>query len=163
MLLKGGSALNAVTEAVVILEDNDLFNAGKGAVLCADGSIELSASVMKGNDGTIGAMVGLKRTKNPIRAARSIMGHSHTLLFGANADDYAQSEGLDMVSTDYFLTEFRRRQWQKLKGKNTAILDHSDDEAATGTVGAVARDRRGHLAAATSHRRHGQSNTGPHR
>ncbi len=150
VLLKGGSALNAVTEAIVILEDNDLFNAGKGAVLCADGSIELSAAIMKGNDRTAGAMVGLKRTKNPIRAARSIMGHAHSLLFGVGADDYAQSKGLDMVPADYFSTPFRRRQWQKLKSKSNAVLDHSDDQAATGTVGAVARDRRGNLATATS-------------
>jgi isoaspartyl peptidase/L-asparaginase-like protein (Ntn-hydrolase superfamily) len=150
VLLRGGSAMNAATEAVASLEDNELFNAGIGAALCADGSVELSASVMRGRDLAVGAMVGLKRTKNPVRAARAIMGHAHGLLFGAEGDAYAASKNLDIAPPDYFLTPMRRRQWEKHRHKSGAVLDHSVDEAAHGTVGAVARDRRGNLAAATS-------------
>tara|TARA_R110002072_G_C7953856_1_gene533403 strand:- start:384 stop:1325 length:942 start_codon:yes stop_codon:yes gene_type:complete len=149
ILLKGGSALQSVTETVAVLEDNELFNAGRGAAICSDGTVELSASVMRGSDRAVGAMVGLKRTKNPVRAAKSILGHSHVLLFGPKADRYADSKGLDMVPSTYFYTKRRRRQWERIRDSDTSVLDHSDDEP-QGTVGAVARDRRGNLAAATS-------------
>ena len=142
--------MNAVTKAVACLEDNELFNAGIGAALCADGSVELSASVMRGRDLAVGAMVGLKRTKNPVLAARSIMGHAHGLLFGSEGDVYAESKGLEMVPAEYFLTRYRRRQWERQKRTSVAALDHSGEDVAHGTVGAVARDRRGNLAAATS-------------
>ena len=150
VLRHGGSAVNAVTEAVIRLEDNELFNAAKGSVLCADGSVELSASIMRGRDLAVGAMVGLKHTKNPIKAARSIMGHTHGLLFGVEGDAYAKSTGLDPVEPDYFYTRTRIKQWERYKGRTIMASDHSDDEAVHGTVGAVARDRRGNLAAATS-------------
>ncbi len=149
ILQRGGSALNAVTEAVAALEDNELFNAGKGAALCSDGSVELSASIMRGSDRSVGAMVGLRRTKNPIRAARAFRGHLHGLLFGQEADAYAEAKGLEMVDQDYFYTNNRLRQWRKYRETKSVVLDH-DAESAHGTVGAVARDRRGNLAAATS-------------
>ncbi|MHC4709780.1 MAG: isoaspartyl peptidase/L-asparaginase, partial [Planctomycetota bacterium] len=113
ILRRGGSAVRAVTEAVVVLEDEPLFNAGRGAALCVDGSVELSAAVMSGRSHAIGAMVGLKRTRNPVRAARAIMGHSHCLLFGSHGDEYAEERGLEQVPIDYFLVPHRRRQWER--------------------------------------------------
>lgn len=150
VLRRGGSAVNAVTLAVIRLEDNELFNAGRGSALCADGTVELSASIMRGPDLAVGAMVGLKHTKNPIKAARSIMGHAHGLLFGEDGDAYAKSKGQELVDHDYFYTRRRLKQWQRYKKRKAMALDHSDEETAHGTVGAVARDRRGNLAAATS-------------
>lgn len=150
VLQRGGSALNAVVETVVCLEDNDLFNAGVGAALCADGSVELSASTMRGRDLAVGAMVGLKRTKNPVRAACAILGHAHGLLFGVEGDEYAAAKGLKLVSSEYFQTPYRLRQWKRQTNRAVATLDHSGEDEAHGTVGAVAMDRRGNLAAATS-------------
>jgi len=147
-LLGGGSALDAVCAAVASLEDNPLFNAGRGAVLCADGSIELSASVMDGSDLAVGAMARLKRTRNPVLGARSMMSHMHGLLAGPEADVYAKEAGLAMVDPDYFRVAAREEQWRKLKGSETVSLDHAGD--AQGTVGAVALDAEGNLAAATS-------------
>jgi beta-aspartyl-peptidase (threonine type) len=149
ILLRGGSALVAVTETVAMLEDDELFNAGRGAVLTADGTVELSASVMRGRDRAAGAMVGLKRTKNPVYAANALLNHSHILLFGQQADRFAEQKGLAMVPSPYFYTAARKRQWQRLKDSDDIELDHSIDEP-QGTVGAIARDRRGRLAAATS-------------
>ena len=150
VLLAGGSAVDAVCAAVVALEDNACFNAGKGAVLCADGRIELSASIMDGRDKAVGAMVGLTRTRNPVLGARAMMPHMHGLLFGAEADAYGEKGGLEMVSPDYFVTPQRRKQWERAKATGEVALDHSAGVDAHGTVGAVARDRNGSLAAATS-------------
>jgi beta-aspartyl-peptidase (threonine type) len=150
ILLRGGRAERAAIEAVRVLEDDERFNAGRGAALCADGSVELSAAVMSGHTLRVGAMVGLKRTKNPILAARALMEHTHGFLYGAAGDAYAERAGLEMVAPDYFRTPFRTRQWQQLRGSSRVVLDHSTDGAAEGTVGAVALDRRGRLAAATS-------------
>jgi beta-aspartyl-peptidase (threonine type) len=149
VLRRGGSAVRAVTEAVVALEDDALFNAGRGAALCADGSVELSAAVMSGHSRRVGAMVGLKATRNPIRAARAIMGHSHCLLFGSHGDAYAAERGLEQVPIEYFLVAHRREQWERARDRTVLHLDHSAVDR-HGTVGAVARDRDGRLAAATS-------------
>lgn len=150
VLLKGGTAVRAVAAAVAILEDNDLFNAGRGAALCTDGTVELSASIMNGRTRAAGAMVGLKRTRNPVLAALELMDHAHCLLFGTHGDAYAAAAGLEQVLPEYFHTRYRERQLQRQKKRGTATaLDHSD-ESAHGTVGAVALDRRGNLAAATS-------------
>ncbi len=149
VLKKGGSALNAVTDAVCCLEDNELFNAGRGSVLSANGRVELSASVMNGADLSAGAMVGLRKTKNPIRAARLLLDHPHGLLFGTEAEKLAADHGLDMKTAKYFVTDRRATQWRKRKGTGAIALDHESEDA-RGTVGAVARDRRGNLAAATS-------------
>ncbi len=150
VLVSGGSAVRAVTAAVVILEDDEAFNAGRGSALCEDGTVELSASVMNGRNLAAGAMVGLKRTRNPVLAARALMKHTHGLLFGAWGDSFAESAGLEMVPPAYFMTREREKQWRRLKSKGTIALDHSNDEPVHGTVGAVALDRRGNLAAATS-------------
>ena len=148
VLTRGGSALRAVAAAVAMLEDNELFNAGRGAALCTDGTVELSASIMSGRTRAAGAMAGLKRTRNPVLAALKLMDHAHCLLFGSQGDAYAAAAGLEQVPPEYFHTNYRERQLlrQKKHGESTA-LDHSD---AHGTVGAVALDRRGNLAAATS-------------
>jgi beta-aspartyl-peptidase (threonine type) len=146
----GGSAVRAVTAAVVILEDDEWFNAGRGAALCADGSVELSASVMNGSTLAVGAMVGLKRTKNPVLAAQSLMRHSHCLLFGARGDAFAEERGLEMVEPEYFRTKERLAQWRRFTDRSHARLDRAEAEDSHGTVGAVALDRRGRLAAATS-------------
>lgn len=150
VLTKGGSAVRAVAAAVAVMEDNELFNAGRGAALCTDGTVELSASIMNGRTRAAGAMVGLKRTRNPVLAAVELMDHAHCLLFGSQGDAYAAAAGLEQVSSEYFHTKYRERQLQRQKkrGDSTA-LDHND-ESAHGTVGAVALDRRGNLAAATS-------------
>ncbi len=150
VLIQGGSAVRAVAAAVTVLEDDESFNAGKGAALCADGSVELSASMMSGRDRSVGAVVGLKRIRNPILAAQSLMRHRHGLLFGQQADAFAEKAGLEIANFEYFFTKRRLRQWQRMQGTDQVTLDHNEEESAHGTVGAVACDRRGNLAAATS-------------
>ena len=151
ILDRGGSAVRSVTAAVSVLEDNELFNAGRGAALCADGTVELSASVMNGRNLATGAMVGLKKTRNPILAAQALMEHAHCLVFGTAGDAFAESSGLIQAPTEYFRTAYRERQWLRQRKKKGVSLDHSDgDDSSHGTVGAVALDRRGNLAAATS-------------
>ncbi len=150
----GGAALEAVLAAVVVLEDDELFNAGRGAALCADGSVELSASVMDGATARVGGAVGLRRTRNPVLAAAALLDHSHCLLFGERADAFAERAGLETASEAWFRTLRRDRQWQALRDRSRLHLDHNVEapigEDAHGTVGAVARDREGRLAAATS-------------
>ena len=152
VLRRGGSAFRAVAAAVVVLEDDELFNAGRGAALCADGSVELSASIMNGANLAVGAMVGLKRARNPVLAASQLVGHAHCLLFGESGDRYAEEAGLEMCAPEYFQTGKRLRQWRKFTDRTQLHLDHAEDdrEEAHGTVGAVAMDRRGRFAAATS-------------
>jgi beta-aspartyl-peptidase (threonine type) len=148
----GGSAVRAVCAAVAVLEDDELFNAGRGAALCRDGSVELSAAVRNGRTLAVGAVVGVCRTRNPVRAAQALMDHAHCLLFGESGDAFAEARGLAMAEPGYFLTSKRRRQWEHLADRSKLQLDHAGEEShdAHGTVGAVARDRRGRLAAATS-------------
>ena len=150
VLQDGGAALDAVCAAVAALEDDGLFNAGRGAVLCADGTVELSASVMVGSDLSVGAVGGISRTRNPVLGARTMLPHMHGLLAGAQADARAEAHGLEMVDPDYFIVPGRREQWEALRGKGRIALDHSDADEAHGTVGAVAMDARGEFAAATS-------------
>ncbi|MCA8942277.1 MAG: isoaspartyl peptidase/L-asparaginase, partial [Planctomycetes bacterium] len=149
-LLDGGSAIEAVVAAVVVFEDHESFNAGRGAALCRDGQAELSASIMDGATGRAGAIVGATRVRNPIRAAEALLPHVHGLLFGRAADEYAEANGLELVARDYFVTEHRRAQWQRHRQRGDVVRDHSDEEDRRETVGAVALDARGHLAAATS-------------
>ncbi len=164
VLRAGGAAERAVTEAVRMMENHKLFNAGRGGVLSANGRVELSASVMNGKDLKAGAVTGITRTKNPVLAARAMMPHIHVLLAGEDADRFSERTGLEMVGPDYFITKSRTRQWSKLKGSDEMALDHNEDDDeddsddsddddeddVQGTVGAVARDRRGTVAAATS-------------
>jgi beta-aspartyl-peptidase (threonine type) len=140
VLQRGGSAMDAVEAALVPLEDSPLFNAGKGAVLTHAGTCELDASVMDGATGQAGAVAGATAVRNPIQAARAVMDASpHVMLSGEGADDFAREQGLRMVPNDYFRTERRREQLERVQ----ADVKH-------GTVGCVALDQEGHLAAGTS-------------
>ena len=147
-----GSALDAVTEAVRALEECPLFNAGRGAVLAADGGIELDASVMDGETLAAGAVAGARTARSPILAARAVMEHSpHVLLIAEGADRFAAERGLEIVPPSWFETEERRQQFERVRGRDVFHLDHGDEQADVyGTVGAVARDEHGRLAAATS-------------
>jgi beta-aspartyl-peptidase (threonine type) len=168
VLADGGSALDAVTEAVRLLEDCPLFNAGKGAVLTSAGTFELDAAVMDGATRGAGAVAGVKRLRNPVLAARAVMEKSeHVLFAGEGAEAFAEAQGLALVSPEYFFTQARHDQWQRARasGAGMALLDHDaaalaarqqgstepiDPDNKFGTVGAVACDARGNLAAATS-------------
>ena len=154
ILEKGGSSVEAVLEAVMNLEDNELFNAGKGSVFTNDGSHEMDASIMEGKSLTAGAVGAVKNIRNPIYLADQIRLHSgHVFLGGEGALDFARQQGVAIENNDYFFSQFRYDQWQKVKGSDTFQLDHTDqpiDEKKFGTVGAVACDQFGNLAAATS-------------
>ena len=151
ILLDGGAALDAVEAAVRVLEDSPLFNAGKGAVFNADGQHEMDASLMNGSDLRAGAVAGVQNVKNPIRLARRVMDHSdHVFLSGNGAFEFAHKQKVELEDDAYFFDEFRYQQWKETVGTDVFQLDHSDKEKKFGTVGAVARDVQGHLAAATS-------------
>ena len=151
ILLDGGAALDAVEAAVRVLEDSPLFNAGKGAVFNADGQHEMDASLMNGSDLRAGAVAGVQNVKNPIRLARRVMDYSdHVFLSGNGAFEFAHKQKVELEDDAYFFDEFRYQQWKETVGTDVFQLDHSDKEKKFGTVGAVARDAQGHLAAATS-------------
>lgn len=140
ILARGGTSLDAVAAAVRVLEDSPHFNAGRGAVFTSDGANELDASIMDGATLRAGAVAGVTTVKNPVDAARAVMDRSrHVLLAGPGADRFAKEQGLAIVDPSYFRTEERWRQ--HLRGK---------DDGKLGTVGAVALDQAGNLAAATS-------------
>ena len=148
VLKAGGSALDAVTAAVVLLEDNPNFNAGRGAVFTHDGTNELDAAIMRGDTRAAGAVAGISATKNPIRLARRVMEHGqHVFLAGKGADQFSREQGLEQAPPEWFATPERRRQ---LDERNSKAADRTDIDRKYGTVGAVARDMAGHLAAATS-------------
>ena len=145
ILSNGGSSLDAVTEAVVLLEDDPQFNAGRGSVFNIEAEHELDASIMDGEHRNAGAVAGVKRVRNPIRAARAIMDNSeHVMLAGEGADMFAELNGLQMTSNSFFSTDHRRVALER------ALKDASLAVDKRGTVGAVAIDMNGHLAAATS-------------
>ena len=161
ILARGGTALDAVIAAVKILEDSPLFNAGKGAVFTADGTCELDASIMDGRTQAAGAIAGVRHIKNPITLARAVMEKSaHVMLTGDGAENFAKQQGFEFVPNDYFQTDSRRRQLetaqerekQKAVGRPTSALeaDHFSRTARYGTVGCVALDQAGNLAAGTS-------------
>lgn len=146
ILAKGGPALDAVEAAARVLEDDPNFNAGKGAVFDADGRNELDAAVMEGTTRRAGAVAGVTRTRNPVSLARAVMEKSpHVMLAGDGADRFSVEQGLEQADPAYFRTEERWRQYLEMKA-----AAHFDSELKYGTVGAVARDQAGHLAAATS-------------
>jgi len=150
VLSAGGSALDAVEAAVKVLEDDPGFNAGRGAVFTYEGVNELDAAIMDGQNRAAGAVAGLTRTRNPIAAARAVMGRSpHVMLQGPGADRFSREKALEQVDPSYFRTEERWQQLQKMKesAKTGAVFDA---EVKFGTVGAVAKDVHGNLAAATS-------------
>jgi len=147
-LASGGSGLDAVTAAVRILEDSPLFNAGRGAVFSHEGINELDASIMDGRTLEAGAVAGVTHIRNPIDLARMVMERSqHVLLAGEGAEEFALEQGMDLVPQNYFFTE---RRWQQLEKARTGDRYSAAEIGYYGTVGAVALDRHGNLAAATS-------------
>src|ERR1700730_18458083 len=145
ILAAGGSALDAATQAVVALEDDPLFNAGRGSVFTVAGTQEMDASVMDGRDHRAGAVAGILGLRNPILGARAVMEHSHhVLLIGEGALAFCREHQVAFAEPDYFRTEERWRELQR------ALAERSPAASQGGTVGAVARDREGNLAAATS-------------
>ena len=158
---KGNSSVEAVAASIVILENSPLFNAGKGAVFTADGKNEMDAAIMFGKNKSAGAIAGVHTIKNPIKAAIAVMQNSpHVMLSGKGAEDFAYSQKLDIVLPSYFWTKERWDGLQKIKkkeaektlGKNekNAILESYEIDQKFGTVGAVALDKNGNLAAGTS-------------
>ena len=152
MLSHGGSSLDAVEAAVVVMEDSWHFNAGYGAALNAAAEHELDASIMDGATLGGGAVCGVHRIRNPVRAARAVMERSpNVLIAGPAADDFAAASGLDMVPNAYFTTERRVAALASLKARAaTGTIQMASEAEKHGTVGAVALDRTGNLAAATS-------------
>ncbi len=148
----GKTAYDAVELAVMSLENCPLFNAGRGAVFCSDGEFELDASIMWGKDLTAGAVAGVKNIANPIALARKVSERtSHVMLAGQGALDFAKQIGIQQESNEYFFTQRRYDQWQELVGTSEVALDHgSSTKKPIGTVGAVAYDSEGNVAAATS-------------
>jgi beta-aspartyl-peptidase (threonine type) len=148
ILGKGGASLDAVEVVVRVLEDDPLFNAGKGSVFTAEGRNELDASIMDGSNRKAGAVAGVTRTRNPVSLARAVMEKSsHVMLAGAGADAFSVEKGLEQVEPAYFRTEERWQQFLQWRDHHASLLDRTH---AYGTVGAVALDQSGHLAAATS-------------
>jgi beta-aspartyl-peptidase (threonine type) len=153
VLKKGGSSLNAVKESVVSLENCHLFNAGKGSVFNAMGKHEMDASIMDGKDLKAGAVSSVSGVKNPILLAKTILEKSeHVFLTGEGAMEFARANQLEFAADDYFFVKQRYDQWQQIKDTDNYNLDHVADlgEKKFGTVGAVAIDMHGNLAAATS-------------
>jgi len=160
MLLKGAPALDAACLAVELLEECPLFNAGHGAVFTHDETHELDAAVMDGATLAAGAIAGVCHVRHPVRAARAVLQDgAHVLLAGAGAEAFAREHGLEMVDPSFFSTEARRQQLHRVRGTGRVVTDHEgasmaatplDEDKKFGTVGAVALDMHGHLAAATS-------------
>ena len=148
ILASGGEALDAVEATVKLLEDDPNFNAGRGSVFTYDGTHELDASIMDGRTRAAGAVAAVTATRNPIALARTVMEKSpHVFLAGEGADRFSKERGLEQVPNDYFSTPDRRRQLDEMKTTKVSALEI---EYKYGTVGAVALDAKGHVAAATS-------------
>ena len=148
VIQNGGTSLDAVQSVIVVLENSPLFNAGKGAVFTEDGKNEMDASIMDGNSRKAGAVASVTHVKNPIMAARAVMEQSeHVMMIGNGAEKFAISQGLEMVDEDYFFTQKRFDQHKNALG-DTVIVDPIQKKY--GTVGAVALDGFGNLAAGTS-------------
>lgn len=159
LLSKGDSSVDAVELAVRFLEDNELFNAGKGAVFTKKGINEMDAAIMDGSNLAGGAVAGVRNIKNPVTLAKEIMLHSgHVMLSGNGAKEFALNRGIEQAPDEYFFTKYRYDQWIEIRDSDYYQLDHKEDglkgmaheEKKFGTVGAVALDQHGHLAAATS-------------
>jgi len=152
VLENGGSATDAVETSVKILEDSPLFNAGKGSVFTAEGTHEMDAAIMEGKELKAGAVSLITGIKNPVTLARDVMEKSeHVFLAGEGAMQFAKSNGYKIEEPAYFYDEFRYQQWQEIKDSDSFQLDHSvKKDSKFGTVGAVAFDKNGNIAAATS-------------
>ncbi|MFM1999981.1 MAG: hypothetical protein RL204_1928 [Bacteroidota bacterium] len=150
VLRRGGSALDAVEQSVISLENNSLFNAGRGAVFTHNGTHEMDASIMWGKTLDAGAVSGISNVKNPVSLCRAIMEKSgHVFLCGAQAEEFARFQNIPFETNEYFHDDFRHKQWLDVKDEDTYQLDHTIDKK-FGTVGAVALDAQGNLAASTS-------------
>jgi L-asparaginase / beta-aspartyl-peptidase len=148
ILAGGGGALDAVERAARILEDDPHFNAGRGAVFTYQGTNELDAAVMDGRSRDAGAVTGVSATKNPVSLARAVMEHSpHVFLSREGADQFSREQDLEQVGPEWFATPERRRQLEAMRADDSHYFD---EELKYGTVGAVAVDVNGHVAAATS-------------
>ncbi|CAN5478097.1 isoaspartyl peptidase/L-asparaginase [soil metagenome] len=152
LLNDNGTAIETVVKAVCILEDCELFNAGKGSVFTAKGIHEMDAAIMNGEDLNAGAVAGIQGIKNPVLMAADVMKNTDFVFIAGNeAMEFARQQNYEFLPDSYFFTRFRYDQWQNVKGTNKVKLDHSPDEdPELGTVGAVAVDRQGNVAAATS-------------
>ncbi len=159
ILANNGSALQAVEASIISLENNELFNAGKGSVFTKKGINEMDAAIMDGRNLEAGAVAGVRNIKNPISLAREIMLHSgHVMLSGNGAKEFAINRGLELAPDEYFFTKYRYDQWIEIRDSDYYQLDHKEDnlkgmpheEKKFGTVGAVAVDMNGHIAAGTS-------------
>ena len=148
ILAAGGAALDAAEAAVLVLEDAPQFNAGRGATVTYEGGFELDAAVMDGRNRAAGAVTAVRTVKNPIRLARKLLEKGpHVFLAGAGAEEFARIHGIERVAPEWFEVERRRRQWEEFRQRGEGWFD---SDVKYGTVGAVARDAHGHLAAATS-------------
>ncbi|MGX7896531.1 isoaspartyl peptidase/L-asparaginase family protein [Tsuneonella sp. HG222] len=144
----GGAALDAVEAAVRLLEDDEQFNAGRGATLTYEGGVELDAAVMDGRARAAGAVAGVSSVRHPVALARKVMeAGPHVFLAGAGAEEFARLHGVEPAPDGWFVTERRRAQWEEFRARKTGWFDA---DVKYGTVGAVARDAGGHVAAATS-------------
>jgi L-asparaginase / beta-aspartyl-peptidase len=152
ILEKGGTALDAVKAAVMNLEDNILFNAGRGSVFTNKGHHEMDASIMNGKDLQAGAVTGVQGIRNPVALAYEVMKRTeHIMLSGDGAVEFAAEIGMPLETDEYFYSEFRYKQWEQVRDTDNSALDHNiNTEKKFGTVGAVACDKNGDIAAATS-------------
>lgn len=158
VLEEGGTAINAVKAAIVVLEDNMLFNAGRGSVFTKKGVQEMDAAIMDGTSLQAGAVAGVRNVRNPIELAAEVMRHSnHVFLSGKGANDFAIKQGIKLEPDEYFFSQFRYDQWKSIRDSDNYSLDHTHQrleelmrDKKFGTVGAVACDYEGNLAAATS-------------
>ncbi len=158
VLEQDGSAINAVKAAIVVLEDNLLFNAGRGSVFTKKGVQEMDAAIMDGENLEAGSVAGVRNIRNPIELAMEVMQHSnHVFLSGKGANDYAIKQGIKLEPDEYFFSQFRYDQWKEMRDSDNYSLDHTHQgleelmkDKKFGTVGAVACDSKGNIAAATS-------------
>src|SRR5689334_9419479 len=158
VLEQGGAAVNAVKAAIVVLEDNVLFNAGRGSVFTKKGVQEMDAAIMNGITLEAGAVAGVRNVRNPIMLATEVMLHSnHVFLSGKGANDFAIKQGVKLEPDEYFFSQFRYDQWKSIRDSDNYSLDHTHQrleelmrDKKFGTVGATACDAQGNIAAATS-------------
>ncbi len=158
VLEKGGTAVNAVKAAIVVLEDNVLFNAGRGSVFTKKGLQEMDAAIMDGSDLSAGAIAAVRNVRNPIELATEVMRNSnHVFLSGKGANDFAIKQGIKLEPDEYFFSQFRYDQWKAIRDSDNYSLDHTNHQLEElmrdkkfGTVGAVACDVHGNIAGATS-------------
>ena len=151
ILQQGGSAMDAVEASVISLEENILFNAGRGAVFTHEGTHEMDASIMSGIDLSAGAVAGITGVRNPIKLARAVKENTqHVLLIGKGAEAFARQMNFQFEKDEYFFSQQRFDDWQQIMHTDKMELDHHVPGSKTGTVGAVALDHFGNLAAATS-------------